>query len=435
MRKSILAALCVAIASVGYISTAASTSAEVTPQPPAPTPAAESATNAPAPKTASDETRVYLRCFYRSNVSDGSVRTDYKLAKGIGKNKYLLVPGYWFDRSAFARNMFYTDASQSKLARECATTLSNGGGEPFYASANEDIARSLNYTIWTNDQGDQGNAVNKLISFGDSLSDTGTLYNSTNWQIPNPTSWYLGRFSNGPVWVEWLARDLHLPVYSWAVGGAWTGGQGPIPSLVEQIQSWQRYMLLAKNYRIRNTQFLIWMGANDITGGSSAPSIVADIERGLTSLLDAGATRILILNLPDISQAPAYRGGKDAPRIAKEVQDYNRLLAQTVERLQDKYGADRQILIYDANSMFTRLLSNPGSFGMANATDSCLDISSNSTYTAHFDVRKSCIDGRLQWVFWDLVHPTTAVHTIISTQVFQLLWSLWHHGAAAPPPG
>src|SRR5689334_555410 len=65
----------------------------------------------------------------------------------------------------------------------------------------------------------------RIVIFGDSLSDTGNA----------------GRFTNGEVWVEQLARGLGLGVaparfggFNYAVGGART--QGGVFSLSEQVQ-------------------------------------------------------------------------------------------------------------------------------------------------------------------------------------------------------
>lgn len=62
-----------------------------------------------------------------------------------------------------------------------------------------------------------------LYVFGDSLSDDGNLYKLTG--LP-PAPYYKGRFSNGPVWVEYLPALSGLsssPANNFAYGGAFTG--------------------------------------------------------------------------------------------------------------------------------------------------------------------------------------------------------------------
>ena len=59
-----------------------------------------------------------------------------------------------------------------------------------------------------------------VIAYGDSLSDNGNLYAATGYP---PYPYWNGRFSNGPVTVEYLANSLHSPLLDFAWGGATTG--------------------------------------------------------------------------------------------------------------------------------------------------------------------------------------------------------------------
>ena len=70
--------------------------------------------------------------------------------------------------------------------------------------------------------------VDRVIVFGDSLSDTGNVFDV--FGIPAAPN-FQGRFSNGPVWVEGLAAGLGAPApmpsrnggTNYAYGGAETG--------------------------------------------------------------------------------------------------------------------------------------------------------------------------------------------------------------------
>ena len=68
----------------------------------------------------------------------------------------------------------------------------------------------------------RSDSINELYVFGDSLSDMGTVFRMTGGMYqPNPT-YYKGRYSNGRVWVEYLADRLKLPsdrVTNFAYGG------------------------------------------------------------------------------------------------------------------------------------------------------------------------------------------------------------------------
>ena len=60
--------------------------------------------------------------------------------------------------------------------------------------------------------------ITNVVTFGDSVSDNGNTFRLTLGRIP-PPPYYKGRFSNGPVWVEYLADYLHAKLHDFAFGG------------------------------------------------------------------------------------------------------------------------------------------------------------------------------------------------------------------------
>ena len=53
--------------------------------------------------------------------------------------------------------------------------------------------------------------ITQLVSFGDSLSDSGNVHAATGlYAFP-----YAGVNSDGPVWTQQLAAALGLPAHSW----------------------------------------------------------------------------------------------------------------------------------------------------------------------------------------------------------------------------
>src|SRR5687768_12602152 len=72
--------------------------------------------------------------------------------------------------------------------------------------------------------------IDKIVVFGDSLSDNGNFYTLSSRLhradsnvpiVPASPPYASGRFSNGEVWVEDLAKSLHVPLEDYAYGGAW----------------------------------------------------------------------------------------------------------------------------------------------------------------------------------------------------------------------
>ncbi|KAJ2667887.1 hypothetical protein GGH99_006550, partial [Coemansia sp. RSA 1285] len=62
-------------------------------------------------------------------------------------------------------------------------------------------------------------STRSLYIFGDSLSDTGRLHTMTFGLVP-PEPYWEGRFSNGPLWIEYLALLQGLQLEDYAVGAS-----------------------------------------------------------------------------------------------------------------------------------------------------------------------------------------------------------------------
>ena len=55
-----------------------------------------------------------------------------------------------------------------------------------------------------------GGNYNRIIVFGDSYSDNGNVFKLTNGKYPNAVRYFRGRFSDGPVWSEYFARNFGI---------------------------------------------------------------------------------------------------------------------------------------------------------------------------------------------------------------------------------
>src|SRR4051812_23080013 len=72
----------------------------------------------------------------------------------------------------------------------------------------------------------QATPINKLVFFGDSLSDNGNIYRILLHLMPKSPPYYYGRFTNGPTWAEKLGdyyyHENYAQVDNYAYGGATT---------------------------------------------------------------------------------------------------------------------------------------------------------------------------------------------------------------------
>lgn len=252
----------------------------------------------------------------------------------------------------------------------------------------------------------QPEPINELDVFGDSLSDVGMVFRATGGMYPPNPTYFQGRYSNGRVWVEYLASRLHLSssqTNNFAYGGATTGSEGNnlVPGLLMQVQSFTQ----THQHTNPNGLYVLWAGANDyLQGVGSATIPVENVTKAIASLADVGVKKILVANLPDLGQLPATRTTANAARLSALTQAHNQGLRRSLKLLTQKYS-DLQIVTLDAFTLYRKAIANPATFGFTNVISPCL---SGSRACGNPD----------QFLFWDGIHPTTAAHRILGEAAF-----------------
>lgn len=343
----------------------------------------------------------------------------------MGKNEdgsYFTIDGYWWSSVSF-KNMFYTNTSQNVIRQRCEATLdlaNENADITFFAADNR---FSYNHTIWSNDAAMQPDQINKVVALGDSLSDTGNIFNASQWRFPNPNSWFLGHFSNGFVWTEYIAKAKNLPLYNWAVGGA--AGENQYIALTgvgDQVSSYLTYAKLAKNYKPANTLFTLEFGLNDFMNyNRGVPEVKADYAEALIRLTDAGAKNFMLMTLPDATKAPQFKYStqEEIDKIRAKVLEMNEFIkAQAMYYKAQGYN----ITLFDTHALFETLTSAPEEHGFVNASDPCLDINRSSSvdYMYTHALRSECAaSGAEKFVFWDVTHPTTATHRYVAEKMLE----------------
>lgn len=248
--------------------------------------------------------------------------------------------------------------------------------------------------------------ISKLFVFGDSLSDMGTVFRATGGLYPPNPPYFQGRYSNGRVWVEYLAERLHLTaaqINNVACGGATTepNVNNLVPGALLQVQSF----LKGQPQLDQTGLYVLWAGANDYLQGANDAAIpVKNSVDAITALANAGAERILVANLPNLGQLPATRNHANAAHLTALTQAHNQRLRRSLKLLKQQQP-NLQIMVLDTNVLYQDAITNPRKFGFANVTDAC--------------VSGSRVCGNpAQFLFWDGIHPTTAAHQILGEQAF-----------------
>jgi phospholipase/lecithinase/hemolysin len=258
-------------------------------------------------------------------------------------------------------------------------------------------------------------SLDEIVVFGDSLSDNGNLVIFKDQPVPDPELYYEGRFSNGPVWVEYLAdpQRLNSPLTDRALGGAQTDGFVP-PGLIQQVTA---YKTTADSPPSPNALFIIWIGGNDyLNGDGDFQAAVANINEAMEELVQFGAMHLLVLNLPDLGAIPAMLDKPEAPQATAFSTYFNAELADMLDKFRVEHP-EIGLYEFDVFSFTMAVRNDPATYGFINVTDP----------SPNFEVPNN-FDGA-GYLFWDERHPTTSMHELIADQVFTLL------NEQATPPG
>ena len=275
-------------------------------------------------------------------------------------------------------------------------------------------------------------ADEKLIIFGDSLSDNGNALALTGGAFP-PSPYghtynksgkdlgdtFPGRFTDGGNWVDYFPRvakcfgvDVQAPTAyfqnmksatatNFAVGGA-TSGEGDV--LVNGLPGFQTQILTYLNsgqQASADDLYVIWIGANDFSAGIKPARTVATIENGIAELSARGARTFLVISVPDLSITPQIKALGGATVLAAKLFVLTTNVLLQVELPQFALSHQISIGLVDFNEIFVPLVYNPRIFGFTNSTGAAFDLKTGVVVSDPND-----------YVFWDGFHPTTNVHYI-----------------------
>lgn len=301
----------------------------------------------------------------------------------------------------------------------------------FYLQRNLDVAQAVQTDIITGVEhyiqyGQfEGRIPRPLFSqmfvFGDSLSDDGNLFAITQGAIPPMPPYFNGRFSNGPIWVEYLAPTLGLTQNSannFALGGSTTGtinsgnipGVPPLPGLQQQIDGFTATTLTADP----NALYIIYAGANDYlgTGTRDVTSVVNNLTRAVTKLAAVGARNFMVPNLPNLGvlPGPASQGQLFQQGLTLISTAHSTNLAASLAALEQNPNIN--IIPVDVLTLFNNAIANPAAFGFTNVTNNIIPGVGVNPSVGGFTPTPGI--NQNQYLFWDLIHPTTRAHFFVA---------------------
>lgn len=203
----------------------------------------------------------------------------------------------------------------------------------------------------------------KFFVFGDSLSDTGNLYNATSKQFPLSPPNYEGRASNGKVWVDYVGSELGLSPtlfterlttnstegINYAYGGSSSGieyvslPQASLPKVERQVNLFTQVLVNSNQKADPDALYAVWGGVNDYLGGGvTDPTIpITNLANAVKSLATVGARNIMVFNLPDLGKLPSTSSNlEDATRLSTLTALHNASLSATLTDLSKQLGVN-----------------------------------------------------------------------------------------------
>ncbi len=413
----------------------------------------------------SSQTYTYLYCYATGWLQQGSTRLPLGVGGGDdfylsgwamqpganGSSQYVKVPVRVPSASALSpvnwHLVYYTTQStpaqldslcESSLLAD-ATTLREQEypGASGTLEVQDVIARGRNNSLSSDHPflplaGSVGDGhIHTLVSLGDSLSDTDASSNMLFHIVPNRETWLAGHFSNGWVWSEYAANDLGVTPYNeaWAAAGAssqsvlrtlpganWLASAGVgfyFPSIVQQAGLYDKRVVELYPRDPNETLYTLLIGGNDFVNyDEPVATVLSQVQSALQQLITVdGAKNIVVMNLPDVTAAPVFLVAKAAikPTVQASLDAYDAQLPALVAQVDSQYPQAR-VTLFDTRGVFDTVLHDPQAYGFVNASQSCLRDPSG-TYSQTESMRAGC--NGYNYVFWDNLHPTTAVDQII----------------------
>jgi phospholipase/lecithinase/hemolysin len=288
--------------------------------------------------------------------------------------------------------------------------------------------------------------VEELVIFGNSISDTGNVFSLTNNTFPPAPLYYEGRFSDGPLWVDYLSEDLGLNPsnfynsnstnfsegINFSIGGATTGtttlGDLPelnFPGVTTQVNDYLNYL---NGTAIDEDALVVyWSGENDYVqafqneGTLISPEVpITNISNSLAQLANAGVENVLVSNLINLANVPLGRSfipPDQLDQLTLLTNAHNDALNSAIASLSTAFP-ETNFVVFDTNSFLENIFDNSTEFGLIDdPIESCL------TPNNFPDIAPNVVpcDNPEEYFYYDNQHFTSAVHQLIADSALQTI--------------
>ena len=273
-----------------------------------------------------------------------------------------------------------------------------------------------------------------MYSFGDSLSDAGNISLLTAHQLPVSSIYSDGRFTNGNVWVQDLAQNLHLPVVKpsmsggtdYAYGGAETGASAVHAANPSDLPSQLAQFEVRVPHPSANALYTVWAGSNDVldiaNSTETAAQQAATVQQAVTNevvfidgLITHGAQNLVVMNVPYLGVTPYEtarpKSDADSTALAKT---YNADLGVALQQIVASGAAS--IDYVNTFGLLDLAVADPAAYGLTNVTQPVWTGNLTDSHSGVLNATGAAQNGHL---FFDDLHPTAAGHTLLADAVTQ----------------
>lgn len=364
----------------------------------------------------------YIKCYFEKNKELLQLWGKIKDPKTGEMNYAYDNSGYWFSSLDPFYNMYYTKSTYQNIKNTCLNayyqenhTIENF--ESDFINAMASLATfSKDNEFWTDIDKRDNKLFDRVIVFGDSLSDNHTIFNKYSI-IPRQDAYFFGRFTNGMSWVEYLAKKIaNGNIINFAEAGSEVipkGSQGiATRSIDEQVAHYNKIMTnipanISNN--LDNTLFIIFSGANDFldqTYNHDPESLAISFLNTTEKVIQSGAKLIVIPKFFNVSYTPRIQElAKYNPNIINVITRDTKLFNLIIDKKLNEFKEKYQISIFRADAQyFMENLINSNIF--KNITTPC----NKSGYYNIPTHKLSLCPNHLEYFFWDDVHPSTKVY-------------------------
>ncbi|PVU92736.1 hypothetical protein BB561_003638 [Smittium simulii] len=271
-----------------------------------------------------------------------------------------------------------------------------------------------------------------LVVFGNSLSDIGNVENLST-DIP----YWNRRFSNGPVWNEYLAYFNNYTLINFAIGGAtsnntsvkkFTNKTVEIPSALEQIGLFSNtFGGKFEPSTMKDDIAVIEIGGNDLLSGveleaalkidveAFASSVAGNIVDSVKIVKGLGYKKIIVTAVSDISDIPATSMLSESS--SDNVSKYPTAINDKLDSLlNSEFSANNStdfIRLINLNQVINIIADNFKDQLNITVTDEPCYVVSDS-----YKLLSVCNNSD-NYVFTDSVHPSTKTHALLASIIAQ----------------